>query len=108
MMTRREYEKKWREENPERWKEISRRAIAKRRKNRRQQLDDWKAGKPCKDCCGVFPVECMDFDHLGNKEFQIGQSHLSYSWEKVLAEIAKCDLVCANCHRIRTKKRQRQ
>lgn len=107
-MTRREYEKKWRQENPERWKEISRRAMAKRRKERREKLDEWKAGKPCKDCRGVFPVECMDFDHLEDKKFQIGQSHCNHSWETVLSEIAKCDLVCANCHRIRTKNRQRQ
>jgi len=62
---------------------------------------------PCMDCGGKFPPECMDFDHVrGEKLFSIAacvsggksQAHL-------LVEIAKCDLVCANCHRIRTRKR---
>lgn len=59
---------------------------------------------PCKDCGGSFPPECMDFDHLGDKKMNV--SAMKYnSVEKVAEEIAKCDLVCANCHRIRTKKR---
>jgi hypothetical protein len=55
------------------------------------------------DCGGTFPPECMDFDHRpGEKKlFGIGQG-LRRKLEALLAEIAKCDLVCANCHRIRT------
>ena len=58
--------------------------------------------KPCVDCGGVFPPEAMDFDHVrGEKVSGIG---FMWSWkrEKVLAEMGKCDLVCANCHRERT------
>jgi len=45
----------------------------------------------------------MDFDHREgeNKMFSIGSENHK-SWPVVLAEIAKCDLVCANCHRLRT------
>lgn len=61
--------------------------------------------QPCKDCGVKYPTECMDFDHLENKEFGIGD-HSVKDIEKILAEIAKCEVVCANCHRIRTKKRR--
>jgi len=57
--------------------------------------------QPCRDCGGVFPPEAMDFDHVrGVKNVGIAQM---WSWgrDKVLAEVAKCDLVCANCHRVR-------
>ena len=61
--------------------------------------------KPCTDCGNTFPTECMDFDHVnGDKRFLISQ--MAY-WgrETILKEIAKCELVCSNCHRIRTKRR---
>jgi hypothetical protein len=60
---------------------------------------------PCTDCGGVFPPYVMDFDHrVGEEKFE-GVSSLvgrTATWEVIEAEIAKCDLVCANCHRIRT------
>jgi hypothetical protein len=52
----------------------------------------------------------MDFDHRPGTEklFQFGGSDLvRHSLETTLAEIAKCDLVCANCHRVRTWRRHR-
>jgi hypothetical protein len=60
--------------------------------------------KPCTDCGGIFPPYVMDFDHIGDdKVNNVGTmvSH-GHSRERVMAEIAKCELVCANCHRIRT------
>jgi hypothetical protein len=48
----------------------------------------------------------MDFDHRdpSQKEFNLGSEAIRemYSLEKLQAEIDKCDIVCANCHRIRT------
>ena len=47
----------------------------------------------------------MDFDHRPGevKKHQLGgMTKTVYSWAVIEAEIAKCDLVCANCHRIRT------
>ena len=61
---------------------------------------------PCTDCKNTFPPEAMDFDHIeDNKEYSIAKLVSSNSMTKALLEIAKCELVCANCHRIRTKKR---
>jgi hypothetical protein len=30
---------------------------------------------------------------------------LGWSWDKIMAEVLKCDVVCANCHRIRTHRK---
>ena len=69
---------------------------------RNRKLRDKAKDVPCADCGGRFPSVCMDFDHVrGEKLFQIGAAN-SRSTENVLAEIAKCDVICANCHRIRT------
>ena len=46
----------------------------------------------------------MDFDHRSpeDKKFHISDIVFYNKQEEMLEEIAKCDLVCANCHRIRT------
>jgi len=60
---------------------------------------------PCQDCGGKFPVECMDFDHVrGKKKRNVAQMKYA-ALTTLLDEIAKCDVVCANCHRIRTMAR---
>jgi ferric-dicitrate binding protein FerR (iron transport regulator) len=59
---------------------------------------------PCVDCGGVFHWCCMDFDH---RDPSTKVTNLNRMWafkrERILAEIAKCDVVCANCHRLRTR-----
>jgi hypothetical protein len=48
----------------------------------------------------------MDFDHVrGQKAFNIGNCRYDVSVERLLQEIAKCDVVCAVCHRLRTVRR---
>lgn len=75
-------------------------------RRRRLWLDALKASA-YQDCGGSFPPECMDFDHRDPalKSFGIGNGLSSHGDALVLAEIAKCDLICANCHRIRTHKK---
>jgi hypothetical protein len=60
--------------------------------------------KPCADCGVEYPYYVMQFDHLSDKEFTIG-SFKNVSIKKLLAEIAKCEVVCANCHAERTHAR---
>lgn len=62
------------------------------------------------DCGNSYPHYVMDFDHVrGIKCFNIGATpNLNPSLERLMAEIAKCDLVCSNCHRIRTWTRQKE
>lgn len=59
---------------------------------------------PCKDCGQSFPPCVMDFDHVvGNKVRDVSNGvGIGWSKKKILAEVAKCEVVCANCHRIRT------
>jgi hypothetical protein len=54
------------------------------------------------DCGGTFRYWQMDFDHLRDKSFNIGESARVKELEQVKKEIEKCELVCANCHRTRT------
>lgn len=60
---------------------------------------------PCADCGGKFPPVCMDFDHVrGTKKFNMAKA-VHRSLKAIDEEIAKCDVVCSNCHRIRTASR---
>ena len=62
--------------------------------------------RPCADCGMQYPYYVMDFDHREGEDKLANVTHLRYMSEDTLrAEIAKCDVVCANCHRERTWKR---
>jgi hypothetical protein len=72
----------------------------------RRILMDFLKEEPCVDCGHCFPAECMHFDHVrGIKQFSLSSS-TRYSPKKTASELDKCDLVCANCHSIRTRKRR--
>jgi hypothetical protein len=66
---------------------------------------------PCRDCGGRFAPHQMDFDHRdpSTKAFTLcsGRAALK-NRDQILAEAAKCDVVCTNCHRLRTRARHRQ
>ncbi len=70
----------------------------------KEQVLAAKEGKPCMDCGVVYPVYVMDFDHVrGEKLFEISRmTKRGFTPMRLAQEIAKCDLVCSNCHRIRT------
>jgi hypothetical protein len=78
---------------------------AKDRKKRRDYVALLKA-KPCSDCGGLFPSVCMDFDHVNGTKVMSVSMMVTRSLEDLHAEINKCELVCANCHRLRTEKRR--
>ena len=62
--------------------------------------------RPCADCGQTFPTQAMDFDHLENKAEIVSKLVYTVSTRTLLLEVAKCEVVCANCHRIRTSMRQ--
>ena len=74
-----------------------------------------KTDKPCADCGEIHPYWVMQLDHVpgrGAKAFTISLTYTSGRDRRVLCtraqlldEIAKCDIVCANCHAIRTHAR---
>jgi hypothetical protein len=81
---------------------------AKHNQERADLLIDRFKSAPCFDCKQSFPTCCMDFDHRPgvDKVFELNYRAMkSFSLDSIIEEIAKCDLVCSNCHRIRTKTR---
>jgi hypothetical protein len=75
----------------------------------RLTLAAYKESTPCKDCGGYFKACQLDFDHLVSetKAGDISRMVGRKSQTTLSKEIAKCDLVCANCHRLRTWNRQK-
>ncbi len=67
-------------------------------------LLDYFADHPCVDCGETDPI-VLEFDHLNDKLFSISQGIRYRRWADVLAEMEKCEVVCANCHRRRTAAR---
>ena len=69
---------------------------------RRQRINkEFKEGRPCARCGNIYPSYVLDFHHLEpkNKKFAIGTGLYRNGWDKIVAEISKCVLLCANCHR---------
>lgn len=72
----------------------------------RAYINEFKR-RPCADCGNSFPSECMDLDHIpsrGPKVLDLCRM-LTRTRHRLEEELAKCEVVCANCHRTRTKQR---
>lgn len=68
-------------------------------------MDSLKEGKPCADCGVIYPPYVMEWHHLPGAEKTLVLADVrraAHGKKRILAEIAKCELVCANCHRERT------
>jgi hypothetical protein len=83
-----------------------RRAVAQvrgRRDQNRREVVRYLATRGCMDCGNANPV-LLEFDHRDPREklMNVGRMIGSKRWPRVLAEIEKCDVRCANCHRRRT------
>ena len=78
----------------------------KLRENKKKEYIRKEKSKPCTDCKIKYPWYVMDFDHKDflEKKINMYQAH-SYGWDTLKKEKVKCDVVCSNCHRIRTFKR---
>lgn len=71
---------------------------------RKKKLRNWfKEYKTTLECekCGENHPSCLEFHHIkNNKEHHIGRMPSEgYSVKKILDEIKKCKVLCANCHR---------
>jgi 5-methylcytosine-specific restriction endonuclease McrA len=75
-------------------------AVRRRRKKVRQMAIDL-AGGECQLCGYRSCAEALEFHHIDDdgKDFAISDRGHSRSWARVRAEISKCALLCANCHR---------
>jgi len=79
---------------------------AKFARARTEWLLKYLASHPCVDCGESDPI-VLEFDHLRDKSFNIGVGLTTKRWDELLADIEKCEVVCANCHRRRTARRGR-
>lgn len=77
-------------------------------KQKREAFYQWKEAQPCMDCGGHFEHDVLEFDHRPDEVKLDNLSNLisRYSWERVRAEVEKCDLVCNPCHQARTAARR--
>ena len=99
---RSDYQKRWRSNNRAKVVSYTQKQVAKRR----LVINKFK-DVPCTDCGIRYAWYVMQFDHRDpiTKLFYIGRAIVSRKLEDLVGEVAKCDVVCANCHAIRTYKR---
>lgn len=91
-----EYQHKWYLKNVEKQREKVR--ITKL--NRRARYHSYKSSLKC-ELCGENHPSCIDFHHIDSnvKEVDISRAATHLSWGKLMEEIAKCKVICSNCHR---------
>jgi hypothetical protein len=79
----------------------------KRADYRRSVVARYKTIRGCDDCGYSGHHAALEFDHLpGHVKVRTIGSFMYSSWKAIKAEIEKCELVCSNCHSIRTYERK--
>lgn len=104
-IARRDYD-----ENPRRRKQVAA-AVGRRQRKLQDYVRSLKVGRCCADCNTPYPYYVLDFDHRDGEEKGVELAkvgRLGWSTARIDREVAKCDLVCANCHRERTHQRRVQ
>ncbi|MDQ3709212.1 MAG: hypothetical protein M3387_07925 [Actinomycetota bacterium] len=96
------YQRSWYQRNRER--HIRNVMVRRERQRHEQQALIMEAKSwPCADCNRTYPPYVMDFDHVrGVKVANVSEMLGSETTKRLLVEIAKCEVVCANCHRERS------
>ena len=100
------YQRQWYERN--RARHIANVAVIKKKlRAEHRRIVVAAKSRPCADCGFRYPPHVMDFDHVrGTKRWEIGRAKGAVTTAALREEIAKCDVVCANCHRVRTHQRR--
>lgn len=89
-------------DNPEKCKERDKRRKPRARDENRMRVLQYLLAHPCIDCGESDPV-VLEFDHLRDKVRALSQlAGTAYAWKTIQAEIDKCVVRCANCHRRKT------
>ena len=80
----------------------------KRRQEIKEEVFSYKLEKGCIDCGYNDNAAALEFDHLPEykKIDTVNNLMKKMNYQKIWDEIGKCEVVCANCHRIRTAKRR--
>lgn len=93
----REYHKS--KSSDETWVLKRRKDVSQKQKAAKLKAIEYLGGK-CFDCGGSFPPYVYDFHHLdGETKLDNPSRFLRGSWDLAVAELDKCVLLCANCHR---------
>ena len=87
-------------------KEKSNKRSQKRRTDIVEILAKIKEESGCIDCKQKFPYYVLDFDHLGEKISNVSDMVSWFPIDEIMAEVEKCEIICANCHRHRTHMRK--
>lgn len=76
---------------------------AAQRINTQKMIYDHLLTNPCVDCGETNPI-VLDFDHVKDKKsFNVSTAvKRGLLWKKIMNEIAKCEVRCSNCHRMKT------
>lgn len=99
--------KTWKEHYYKYGSKYRERAVARNRiikGQTRAKLVEYLSNKYCVKC-GIKDIRVLEFDHMDPsiKSFGISSAITgTYSWNKILQEIEKCQILCANCHKIKT------
>ena len=96
------HKKIWYEKNKTKYRKLATIWFNKRRRQSQDFLIAFLKEHPCVDCSEAN-ILVLDFDHKGGKEYSIAQM-MNKNLSVIKKEINKCDVRCANCHRIRTAK----
>jgi hypothetical protein len=84
------------------------RNAAARKADNKSRVIEYLREHPCVDC-GEADIVVLQFDHVANKERDVARMLSgSWTWSAIEREIAKCEVRCANCHRLRTALRYLQ
>ena len=74
--------------------------------NLRAEFIALKEADPCLDCGVSYPYYVMEYDHVrGEKKERLNRLVARGARKAAYEELEKCELVCANCHRVRTQER---
>ena len=72
-----------------------------------EELQEYKEKRGCEECSEMYPHYVLEFDH--RPEFKkidnVYRVYKKFGKDKAWEEVAKCDVVCSNCHKIRTYER---
>lgn len=98
----RDYYRRKRDDNPRYQDAVKRHnatSLSRRKENKLRLLE--LRGNTCSICGGVFDPVCLDLHHRdpGVKDGNLAGLFFK-PWHKIEAEVQKCDVVCANCHRL--------
>lgn len=77
--------------------------LSRKQRTHLRKLYDFLSSNPCKDCGENNPV-VLEFDHVRGEKFKCVSHLTNYSWDVISAEVAKCEVRCGNCHKIKTAK----